>query len=164
MLNGKYIYETAPWMTWKELLYGLEKGYTNSQGIIDYSINKLNKKSSQLEIELASMGFSPINYFDLLETLKKIVSNEHIEVNDMKESWVFLVFSWIYMNLSNFKDPFMVAEELYADFDYPEEVAQIIRYMPTKCEAIGSEDALYKNWEKLIQHYKKILSNRKNET
>ncbi len=33
-------------------------------------------------------------------------------------------------NRETVEDPFAVVEELYADFDYPEEIAGFVRYMP----------------------------------
>ncbi|MGE8147388.1 DUF2247 family protein [Pseudomonas frederiksbergensis] len=44
------------------------------------------------------------------------------------------------------------------DFDYPEEIAPLVRYMPLPERAEGSEERLFENWRTFLSNYKSILS------
>jgi len=50
-------------------------------------------------------------------------------------------------------------EQIYSDFDYPEELSPLIRYMPASEGIEGSEDQLFKNWEKALSDYNSFFSN-----
>jgi hypothetical protein len=43
---------------------------------------------------------------------------------------MLLTLDWVLTNRESFKDPLGEVEEIYADFDYPQEIAPLVRYMP----------------------------------
>ncbi|MBC1501252.1 DUF2247 family protein [Listeria weihenstephanensis] len=58
---------------------------------------------------------------------------------------------WLFDIRQEFEDPFGMVEEIYADFDYPEEIAKIVRYMPVSAGESGfGEDYLKLNWVKYL--------------
>lgn len=88
--------------------------------------------------------------------MQKLVSNEDGQ-DSLMDTWLYLYLSWLYEHRDEFDDPLGLIEVLYADFEYPEDIAPIVRYMPLPNGEIGGEDYMYKNWEKIIALYKKRL-------
>lgn len=75
-----------------------------------------------------------------------------------------LVLAWIYENREGVADPLGIVEEIYADFDYPGEVAPFVRYMPMSgpdlCSREKNEERMYGNWKAYLleagRHYAKL--------
>lgn len=154
LLSGDYLYRVAPWLTWSEILYGLNHSFINDKGVVDYAFLKLDERSSSDEIELASLSGSEL--YQVVDILTKLASDA-IGKNIFLESWLYLFLSWIYDHRDSFSDPFGAIEELYADFDYPEDVATIVRYQLLPEGEVGGDEYLYNNWQRLISLYKQRL-------
>lgn len=69
----------------------------------------------------------------------------------MRCIWIYLTLLWVYRNQDSCGDVFQVAELLYADFDYPECMASIIRYKPPKHPGRGGKTELLENWRVLLE-------------
>lgn len=50
---------------------------------------------------------------------------------EIKEKWLYLILKWLYKNRSKYKDPLAIVEELYEEFEYPEDMKTFVRYMPS---------------------------------
>lgn len=58
---------------------------------------------------------------------------DQIDVEDdarAAEVWIYLSLAWLYEHRRDYQDPLGVIEMVYADFDYPEDIEQLVRYMP----------------------------------
>ena len=73
----------------------------------------------------------------------------------MRRKWAFLILAWVYEHRDSFEDPLDLVEKLYADLDYPEQVAPFVRYMPTDEPDLGSrgqnEQRLFQKWAEYLQ-------------
>lgn len=70
---------------------------------------------------------------------------------------MFLIFLWVFINRDKYQDPLGVVEELYADFDYPESIASIVRYMPAIDPSLEGENQLFKNWSDILESFRQEL-------
>jgi hypothetical protein len=151
-LDGYYIYKKTPWLNWKELLYGFEHGFIDEKGVSEYACKTLTEKSSQEAIELASL-LPQENYLanDLLHSL----ANKGLSpATDTAKPWIFLLLSFLFEHQENYDDPLEIVEELYADFNYPEKIASLVRHMPPPEGVEGSEERLFENWKIALSAYK----------
>ncbi|WP_434559246.1 DUF2247 family protein [Pseudomonas sp. Z4-20] len=155
MLDGHYIFKKTPWLKWSELLYGLERGYVDEGGVIDYVCDALTIDAPNEALEIASL--EPQEQYSVRNILKTLKDQDSREDLDLAEPWLFLLLSFVFENKSKYTDPLGVAEELYAEFDYPEEVAPIIRYMPLADGAEGCEELLFNNWKNILSSYETRL-------
>ncbi|WP_413623810.1 DUF2247 family protein [Luteibacter sp. Lutesp34] len=146
-LTGDFCFAEAPGMSWCELAYGLDRGFVSSRDVVDYAINSLSIDSPDAHYELAGLdGADPNDVKDLLARLRKSEKSEE----RMRSIWIYLTLLWVYRNQDRYSDVLQVAERLYADFDYPECMASIIRYMPPKHPGRGGKAELLENWRVLL--------------
>lgn len=153
MLSGEYLYKAAPWLTWDAISYGLNNEFIGFEGVVEYAFLKLNSMSTSDEIELATLYKT--EFYEIPSILDRLVRDG--ERNILRDTWIYLLLLWIYEHRDKFDDPFGVAEELYAYFDYPEDISSIVRYMPLPEGEVGGVAYLYGNWRAIISSYEQRL-------
>ncbi|WP_434673311.1 DUF2247 family protein [Pseudomonas sp. R1-15] len=160
LLDGHYIFKKTPRLSWGELLFGLQHGYVNEKGVTDYICDALTIDAPNEAFEIASLETQE-QYLvrGLLETLNEQDSRTGKETS---EAWLFLLLSFTYEHKNEYDDPLSLVEELYADFDYPEKIASLIRYMPPQDGSNGSEELLFNQWKNIISNYEIFFESRAN--
>lgn len=151
-LDGHYIYKKNPWINWKELLYGFEHGFVDEKGVSKYACKTLTEKSSQEAIELASL--LPHETYLASGLLQSLADKDLSPTTDSTKPWIFLLLSFLLEHKEDYEDPLEIVEELYANFDYPEKIASLVRYMPAPEGVEGSEERLFENWKITLSAYK----------
>ena len=152
LLDGHYIFKKTPWLNWKELLYGFEHGFIDEKGVSEFACEALTKKSQQEAIELASL--LPQENYLASNLLQSLADKDLSPETDTTKPWIFLLLSFLLEHQANYEDPLEIVEELYADFDYPEEIIPLVRYMPPPEGVEGSEERLFENWKIALSAYK----------
>lgn len=88
----------------------------------------------------------------LVQTLA--AAEEPAHDTSTRETWLYLVMAWVYEHRSEMGDPLGVVERIYTDFDYPESISGLVRYMPSDIPDLGSlkanEDRLMTCWESFL--------------
>lgn len=160
-LDGNYVFSKTPWLSWSELLYGLQKGYIDDQGASSFACNTLTTSSPKKAYELSSLDSQELCLAQ--DLIKSLASNEPTTKEDtISKPWAYLLLSHLFENKDSFLDPLEKIEELYADLDYPEEISSIVRYMPLPEGEAGSEERLYANWKSVISAYEELFSFERN--
>ena len=154
-LDGKYVYQKTPHLSWSEISYGLERGFIDESAASVYACERLGAGSSPEVIELASL--TPEQLFSARSILRYLSNNEEEQSTDFSRPWIFLLLSFAFENRNLFDDPFEYIEELYVEFDYPENLAGAARYMPVPDGLQGSDEYLLNNWKKAICEYGNML-------
>lgn len=154
--NYNYISQRVK-LKWRDILYGIQKGYISPQDAIQHATNIVSKKEQYCNelFELACLSENELIY----PYVNKLVAFEDIQEEDItKDKWMYLILDWLYNNRDNFLDPLEVVEEIYADFDYPEKITSFVRYMPSNEPDLGSIELnitrMYINWGKYLKHEK----------
>lgn len=150
LLSGKYIFSKAPWLNWEEVLYGLDHGYVDCSEVSSYACESLTKNSSTNEYELASLGCD--GFSNVRDLLKTLTGNE-LDSENLSGAWAYLLLSWIFDNKENYCDPFELVDMVCAEFNYPDELLSLIRYMPLQEGGEGSEEYLMSNWARYLFEY-----------
>lgn len=65
-----------------------------------------------------------------------------------------IILSWIFENKDNIQDPLMLVEKIYADFDYPEEIYDLIRYNVPKDGCRPQDYSKKENTQRLMKKFK----------
>ncbi|EGD45693.1 Uncharacterized conserved protein UCP015278 [Ruminiclostridium papyrosolvens DSM 2782] len=152
-------------LTWKDILYGIEKKYLPPDAAIEHAITEVscNDDFPQQVMDLVSLHKSESeSVYPFLMKLANQVTDENDEI--MIEKWLYLLLEWVYKHKNSYSDPLSIVEQLYADFDYPELIATFIRYMPSDEPDLGSlelnEARLYKKWKSYLDSQKERFSNK----
>jgi hypothetical protein len=64
--------------------------------------------------------------------------------------WVFLALSWLLEHREDYSDPLQVIEMLYTDFDYPDEIQGLVRFMPNAPGEDPGIEAIKQRWRAFI--------------
>lgn len=76
------------------------------------------------------------------------------EGESMERAWLVFSVSLAYILRKDLLDPLQVIEEIYADFNYPEELVGFIRYMPMQGPNLGSREAnenrMFERWRSWV--------------
>jgi hypothetical protein len=155
VLDGGFCLSEAPWLNWADINYGLHRGFLSSTGVVDYAAKSLSAESPEEQYELACLTGDDAN--DVQECVSRLAVKDVQDVKGSEKAWMFLIFLWVFMNKDRYQDPLGVVEELYADFEYPESVAPIVRYIPAADPSLEGEDQLYKNWSNMLELFRKEL-------
>lgn len=112
-----------------ELAYGYRDGWLRPADVVEIAVAKLNlgAQLAAAEEELALL------LADELEVVEELIVD--LEVSDQPTEerarlWLFLALAWLWEHRAKFDDPLEVIELLYAEFDYPEEISGLVRYIP----------------------------------
>jgi len=151
-------------LTWKDILYGIEKKYLPPDAAIEHAITEVsyNDDFPQQVMDLASLHKSESeSVYPFLTELANQVTDENYEI--MIEKWLYLLLEWVYEHRNSYSEPLSIVEQLYADFDYPQLITTFVRYMPSDEPDLGSlelnESRLYKKWKSYLDSQKERFSN-----
>ncbi len=92
------------------------------------------------------------------ELVKQLGERDNIPLYLSKQKWMFLTILWLYENYAtNINNFFDNIAEVYADFDYPEEISQFVGYMPPNDGYDPSSHTLEENQKRMLQKCKEYL-------
>lgn len=135
-------------LSWAEVKFGIEERMLRPLDAIEVAADSLeHEEATELVTELASA--SPDE--PILERVISLASNEQQrDIQSIQRKWAFLVLAWVFEHRDEFQDPLEIVEKVYADLGYPEQVAPMVRYMPTEEYDLGSkeqnEERLFRRW------------------
>ena len=138
-------------LTWVEVKHGIAKGWIDCGVAVDKAVEALQSDTyTEDETELAGLDFSDTF---AIEDKVHALAQPSAEVDTVR--WAKIALAWLYENKENLENPLMAIEELYADFDYPEEIAHLVGYMPHE----GEPKDLMVEWELFLNSevYSKLL-------
>jgi hypothetical protein len=146
-------------LTWREVRFGIEAGLFSPPDTIDLAADWLSRgDESPAILTLASMERDePV--LDAVGGLAE--AEEPQDLVEIRRVWAFLVLAWLLEHRDQYEDPLDLVERVYADLDYPEQVAPFVRYMPSDqpelSDPAANEARLFENWERFVteegQHF-----------
>ncbi|MEK8212547.1 DUF2247 family protein [Paenibacillus sp. FSL L8-0463] len=148
-------------LTWSDLFFAIKHGYLNPEAATEHAMYVISEEEfpSQDVIDLAWLKKGE----DVHPYLDKLLAPMSMEEYSIaQEKILYVVLKWVFENKEHYADPFEVVETIYADFDYPEEISQFVRYMPSNQPLLDlvdfNKERLYKNWSDYLEKQKKKYS------
>jgi hypothetical protein len=134
-------------LTWREVEFGLQNGWLTDEAAIELAIDRVMAgDDSPGVLELASV--LPGEKYKVTEIIRGLAERDR-ECSNGK--WLFLLLAWLYENRDAVHDALGVVEEFYADFDYPEEIASFVKYMPPEDPLRVGESYLMDAWRQYLE-------------
>jgi hypothetical protein len=84
---------------------------------------------------------------DLIEEIAR--AGDPLE--DCASIWLYLALAWVFGHRGEYRDAFLVVEQLYADFGYPSEIESFVRFLPVGGGLPTGEAALYGRWSAYLE-------------
>ncbi len=146
--------EEQGWLDWSSLKIGLDLGFISYQDVVDFAVDELrctHKDVEELVVELASMSKSEHHAIStILETLA-----EHDVDQRAHNQWRLAIIKAIMESEASEKKVLDRVSQVYADFGYPEDMDEIIPYMPSEQAPLEALQALI---VELSEHLDRQLS------
>lgn len=139
-------------LNWCDIKWGYDKGIITPDAPIQKAERTVlagSYNDTELELSFLFSDDAP-SVTTLLSYLCSV--SGHNDDSASKKKWLFITLSWLWVNRTEFADPLMEVEAVYADFDYPQEMDGFIKYMPP---ADGYDPSIHTKEE----NYKKLMSN-----
>ncbi|EGO5827575.1 DUF2247 family protein [Enterococcus faecalis] len=133
-MSNKYDFfsfsQTKTNWSWQEILYGMENKIIARSDVINYATRILDEGMLGfdwvLKIAIAD------EYEDILPYIYELGNLEDSEDDStIQDKWRYFILKELYAKKSNYENFNEKVEEIYADFDYPEDMAGFIGYMPS---------------------------------
>lgn len=141
-------------LTWREVELGVREQWLNPEDAITLALDRVEQGDDRADVlALASVlrrDAQEVPGF-LSELVRRDPGNSE---SAARLSWMRILLAWIYENRSAFADPLGLVEEIYADFGYPDEIRQLVRYNPPAASdtcGAGSEPTLMRHWAEYLK-------------
>ena len=147
-------------MSWRDILFGLKEELLDPAVPTELARDLVNNESSDPTlIELAGLDRDEHPG----QHVRALAAREHEQSpQEIRAKWLYVVLAWIFEHRDEYPDPLRAVEEVYADFDYPEQIADFVRYMPNSDPDLGSreqnEARLFEKWLSYLQECWKTYS------
>jgi hypothetical protein len=131
-----------------ELVYGYRGGWLEDRDVVGVALAGFEAERGlpSAEEELALLLSDDLGRVpELMEEIARSSAEEH----DPGTVWLFLALAWLHEHRSEHVEPLEVVEMLYADFDYPEEIEGLVRFMPPPPGAASGHRAIEQRWKGL---------------
>jgi Uncharacterized protein conserved in bacteria len=130
MFDFAKIVKTINYWSWKELIWGQRNRIIRNKDIIEYAKNVLEEDIKRfdevLELSIADEDEDIASLLVQLANLDKVETDEAIQ-----EKWRYAILLDLYNNQDSYDNVYENIENIYADFDYQEDMASFIGYMPS---------------------------------
>ncbi|MFZ5637844.1 MAG: DUF2247 family protein [Pseudomonadota bacterium] len=145
-------------LSWIALILGLQEGWLSKQDALE------NCASLDIPDE-ARLPEGPCSAEDFLAYLKENASLDSAQISDARLSWLRILMAWIFENRNEMNDPLACVEQLYADFGYPDEIYDLVRfnvpsgeYRPQDHTIQQNHDRFMKMWELYCKEHMPVAS------
>ena len=132
MIPGPFAYDTMR-LKWGDIFWAYTNGVFGWYDIVDIAKKRL-KDDINLDLfiltnELA--GVTKSNIWQAQSTIEKLSQAEPSDECTAKKKFLCLSLAWLNKKWTSLADPFEAINIVYADFEYPEEIASLASYMPS---------------------------------
>ncbi len=143
---------------WQDTLWAFDHKLLGWKSIIELAEKRiLDGSEVELEIDLAFSGKGNSEFVG--QTLRELASTESPRPDSVAhDKWLYVVLAWLFENREAFSAPLSNVEEIYADFDYPEDIVEFIAYMPSIDEYDPSRHSPDENTQRMFRKWEEYLT------
>jgi hypothetical protein len=91
------------------------------------------------------------------EELEVLARRRVCDAEFVKGKWLYLTLSWLYETRAEHPDPLGAVEQVYADFDYPDQIRSFVRFMPPVDGRDTRSFNLQQNIEAMMDYWRSYL-------
>ncbi|SFS54861.1 hypothetical protein SAMN04488601_1011568 [Paenibacillus sp. 453mf] len=141
-------------LTWNDVSFAIENGFMSRISAIEHAFEIISKEPNPSKdvIDLTWLKDDK----GVLYYLDRIISSTERDYNGSKKKFLYLILSWLYEHKTQYSDPLGMVEVIYADFDYPTEISEFVRYMPSQkpISDLYEENIaqLFREWKSYLTH------------
>lgn len=139
-LTTKFVLENAH-VSWPEILWAHEMGLIGWRTLKEFAIAAL--PSAPDDEELSRLAHLSNEDAGMAEDIARplVARDPALDTAVVEKKWLCLLLKQLYEDKSRVSDPFGLVEQIYADFNYPEELESFVRWMPSSEPVRTPEEA-----------------------
>jgi len=141
-------------LTWPEVEFGVRNGWLDPEDAVKIAMAEVDREPSPSADVLELASVLPRERGRVPELIERLGRSGGLVSRD---KWLYLLLDWVYCNRSALTDAFQVVEEIYATFDYPDEISSFVRYMPAKDPAHAGEKPMLNAWRQYLDRQRSIF-------
>lgn len=153
-------------LNWKDIIWAVERGIFSWKDVREFAVGRLDGMFPTFDIENEISMLDKDDASEIMSLARSAASIDS-EFGSVPDRWRFLLLKWIYENRSSFANPLGAVEELYAEFDYPQDMESFVSFLPpsdgwdpTKHNALENEARLLGNWRAYLGHAGQVFSSK----
>lgn len=131
--------------TGAELAWGYRHGWVSGESAIAIALAKL-EAGACLPAPEEELALLLSDHLDRVQELLEDLEFVDEPAERRARLWLFLALAYVLDRREQFEDPLGVVEDLYALFEYPDEIQGLIRYMPGPVGEPMGVDAVMQRW------------------
>lgn len=142
---------------WQDVLWGFQHKILGWKNAVEFAQESLAHGSvDPQEAVLASLGKADTS--EIREILIALAAREDWRPKTArKEKWIYLTLAWLFEIRETVSNPLACIEELYSDFDYPDEMIGFVGYMPPQDGYDPAGHSLEENRQRLLLNWERYL-------
>jgi hypothetical protein len=125
-----------------EVAFGYHRGWLRPTDVVEIALAKY-KASQPLQKAEEALALLLPEDIEKVDQLVPVLATSDEPTEQRERLWLFLVLDWLWEHQTDVEDPFEVIELLYADFEYPAEIKELVRFMPPPN---GTSSTLKERW------------------
>jgi hypothetical protein len=143
-------------LDWCDVQWGYINHLISWRDVVWLAVQKLTESPFDEDVKkLSCVGKDTV--WLVSEQLEKIVRSIACHEDVVKGKWLYLVLSWLYDTRVEYPDPLGKVEQIYADFDYPDQITSFVRYMPPVDGRDTLSFNLQENIEAMMNYWRNYL-------
>ena len=131
--------------TGAELAWGYRHGWVSAEGAVAIALAKL-EAGIYLPAPEEEVALLLSDDLDRVQQLLEDLEFVDEPVERRARLWLFLALAHVFSRRCEFEDPLGVVEDLYALFEYPDEIQGLVRYMQAPVGEPMGVDAVMQRW------------------
>lgn len=146
-------------LTWTEALWGYNRQIVLPVLLVELALKKCAEAQEGDPVEIRLAGLLRGERTEAPFLAAELAAKEGEQSSErIARKWLYLMLLWLHRNMSQFPKPLERVEEVYADFEYPLEIANFVYYMPpadgydsTAHSSDENENRLFDIWSDYLE-------------
>ncbi len=127
-------------LSWSFVAYGVVHRFIGTEVAVSFCLDEISRKGASDDNDIALL-YSSDNDSERLELIKSRVPEDELENNYLSHQWMRVLLWMCCQKVGDVDSLLGCVELIYAEFDYPKEIAPFIRYMPN-CGLASDKEGL----------------------
>ncbi|MFE7465125.1 DUF2247 family protein [Streptomyces sp. NPDC057499] len=147
-IPGSFVVDRVD-LTTREVAYGKHWGWLDDSAVVQIYMRKMQAGRPLLDVEerWALALSEEIRSGDLPD----LSSGDLGDSRELSAVWIYLSLAWLHQSGLSEQQLFNVIEELYSDFEYPEEMEGFVKYMPPPPGGKGGTSGMAERLEAFLR-------------
>jgi hypothetical protein len=148
-------------LNWSDMLFAIENNFLAYQTAIDHALEIVQKNINVPEevLELAGMLKREADSLYVYQLVKKLAILQNPDNNsDSMEKFLYVSLRWVYEHKDDYCNLIEVIDILCDDINYPDEVKNLISFMPKQ---ESEKNILYSTYEQMFDGLLRYFENQK---